>query len=319
MLFSIRTIVEAFGTSHWIKHFCQYQKDTRRFTMIPYNQTAAKIHSTDTITLKECVRRMSDSIDKRFCFDVIPEEKPNTVYTFQALSEEDRKLWLEAMDGQDPPPTHLTTSGSISGGSPSSEPTKTSEECSLDDLGFAFVSKCIEWMEERGLEDQGLYRIGGVASRVNRLIQGTLDRRKLNPETGLLDVDTSSEDWEIRTVTSALKQFFRNLPEPLMSHRLHQAFITAAKQKDTKERMDLIHCLIHELPQENFDMLHLLMSHLKRVSEKSDKNLMTISNLSVCFGPTLLRPEDESMSQILDIKFANVVVEILIENCDTVQ
>lgn len=54
------------------------------------------------------------------------------------------------------------------------------------------------------------------------------------------------------------------------------------------------------------------------MANNSDKNLMTISNLSVCFGPTLLRPEDESMSGILDIKFANVVVEILIENCDKV-
>lgn len=63
-------------------------------------------------------------------------------------------------------------------------------------------------------------------------------------------------------------------------------------------------------------------SHLiyitNRVAEKSDKNLMTTSNLGVCFGPTLLRAEDESMSTVLDIKFANVVVEILIENCDKV-
>ena len=55
-----------------------------------------------------------------------------------------------------------------------------------------------------------------------------------------------------------------------------------------------------------------------RVAAHSDKNLMTVCNLSVCFGPTLLRPEDESMSGILNIKFANVVVEILIENCDKV-
>ena len=54
------------------------------------------------------------------------------------------------------------------------------------------------------------------------------------------------------------------------------------------------------------------------VAAKSDKNLMTISNLGVCFGPTLLRPEEETMAAIMDIKFCNVVVEIMIENYDQV-
>ena len=41
---------------------------------------------------------------------------------------------------------------------------------------------------------------------------------------------------------------------------------------------------------------------------------MTVSNLGVCFGPTLLRAEEETVAAIMDIKFANVVVEILIQN-----
>lgn len=28
--------------------------------------------------------------------------RPNVTYTFQALSEEDRKLWMDAMDGKEP-------------------------------------------------------------------------------------------------------------------------------------------------------------------------------------------------------------------------
>jgi len=54
------------------------------------------------------------------------------------------------------------------------------------------------------------------------------------------------------------------------------------------------------------------------VAAKSDKNLMTVSNLGVCFGPTLLRPEEETVAAIMDIKFCNVVVEILIENHEKV-
>jgi hypothetical protein len=55
-----------------------------------------------------------------------------------------------------------------------------------------------------------------------------------------------------------------------------------------------------------------------RVSEFSDKNLMTVSNLGVCFGPTLMRPEEETVAAIMDIKFCNLIIEILIENYDKV-
>lgn len=55
-----------------------------------------------------------------------------------------------------------------------------------------------------------------------------------------------------------------------------------------------------------------------RVAKKCDKNLMTVGNLAVCFGPTLLRPEEETVASIMDIKFYNIVVEILIENCEKI-
>ena len=45
---------------------------------------------------------------------------------------------------------------------------------------------------------------------------------------------------------------------------------------------------------------------------------MTVSNLGVCFGPTLLRAEEETVAAIMDIKFANVVVEILIANWELI-
>lgn len=39
---------------------------------------------------------------------------------------------------------------------------------------------------------------------------------------------------------------------------------------------------------------------------------MTSANLGVCFGPSLLRPEVETVSAIYDIKFRNAIVEHLI-------
>ena len=75
-----------------------------------------------------------------------------------------------------------------------------------------------------------------------------------------------------------------------------------------------VHCLVQQLPHPHHRMLEMLLSHLAKIAIKCDKNLMTVSNLGVCFGPTLLRPEEETVASIMDIKFANVVVEILIQN-----
>lgn len=72
--------------------------------------------------------------------------------------------------------------------------------------------------------------------------------------------------------------------------------------------------LTNQLPEPNKRMLELLLAHLEKVSQNSRQNMMTVSNLGVCFGPTLLRNEEETVAAIMDIKFGNVVVEILIEN-----
>lgn len=46
---------------------------------------------------------------------------------------------------------------------------------------------------------------------------------------------------------------------------------------------------------------------------------MTVSNLGVIFGPTLMRSQEETVAAMMNIKFQNIVVEILIENYDKVR
>jgi len=78
--------------------------------MIAYNQISGKIAGTEELLLRSCTRRPSDSIEKRFCFDLTADNRPpGTVYTLQALSEEDRRLWLDAMDGREPVSVLIST------------------------------------------------------------------------------------------------------------------------------------------------------------------------------------------------------------------
>lgn len=106
------------------------------------------------------------------------------------------------------------------------------QECHLDELGYCFVKKCIKTIETRGLDDQGLYRIGGVNSRVARLLQMCLDRKNYDPQTGRVTMPDFSDpvEWETKTITSALKNYLRNLSEPLMTYNLHPSIIEAASK-----------------------------------------------------------------------------------------
>lgn len=76
-----------------------------------------------------------------------------------------------------------------------------------------------------GLEEQGLYRVVGVNSKVTKLLSMGLDRRKAEK----LTLEDSLE-WESKTITSSLKTYLRQLPEPLMTFKHHFSFIAAASK-----------------------------------------------------------------------------------------
>ncbi|OTF75539.1 hypothetical protein BLA29_014722, partial [Euroglyphus maynei] len=99
-------------------------------------------------------------------------------------------------------------------------------------------------------------------------------------ETDLLpSLNIDSEDFETKTLTSALKSYLRNLVEPIMTFKLHHSFITAAKLENRTLRIEKIHQLVHRLPSINFKVLKILIEHLQKVAKLHDKNLMTSSNL----------------------------------------
>uniref|UniRef100_A0A7N8X1W8 Rho GTPase activating protein 42a n=1 Tax=Mastacembelus armatus TaxID=205130 RepID=A0A7N8X1W8_9TELE len=279
--------------SVWTRYYCTYEKSSKMFTMSSTeSRPNGVVNGTpEMFRLRSCVRRKTDSIDKRFCFDIEVVER-HGVITLQALSEANRRLWMEAMDGKEP----IYTLPSL---------LSKKEETFLNEVGFNFVKKCIEVVETRGITTLGLYRTGGVNSKVHRL---------MTTSTAHSDIQLDADAWDNKTITSGLKNYFRCLAEPLLTYRLHKEFLKAAKYDDQTYRVRAIHALVHKLPEKNRAMLDLLTNHLHRVSSHSDKNLMTVSNLGMIFGPTLMRSQEETVAAMMNIKFQNIVVEIIIEN-----
>nr|XP_020849714.1 rho GTPase-activating protein 10 isoform X1 [Phascolarctos cinereus] len=287
-----------FGSS-WVKHYCMYRKAAKKFTMIPFeHRSGGKIGDGDVFSLKECTKRHTDSIDRRFCFDVEAADRPGIPVTMQAFSEEERKQWMEALGGKEALLPSLNRANLRREGG-----------AQLDKIGFTILRKCIRAVETRGINDQGLYRVVGVSSKVQRLLSVLMDAKTCNE----VDLENSL-DWEVKTITSALKQYLRSLPEPLMTYDLHGEFIIPAKCGSPESRVNAIHFLVHRLPEKNKEMLDILVKHLTNVSNHAKQNLMTVANLGVVFGPTLMRPQEETVAAIMDLKFQNIVVEILIEN-----
>uniref|UniRef100_A0A3B4FQZ1 Rho GTPase-activating protein 42 n=1 Tax=Pundamilia nyererei TaxID=303518 RepID=A0A3B4FQZ1_9CICH len=284
----------------WTRHYCTYEKSSKTFTMSnTENKSAGKqnglvVNQPEVFKLKSCIRRKTDSIDKRFCFDIEVAER-HGVMTLQALSESNRRLWLEAMDGREPIynlPAILSKK----------------EETYLNEAGFNFVRKCIDLVEMRGINTMGLYRIGGVNSKVQKLMTTVFSSK------APVDMDLDPDMWDNKTITSGLKNYLRCLSEPLMTFKLHKDFIMAVKSDDQNYRVRAVHALVHKMPERNKEMLELLIKHLVRVSAQNQSNLMTVSNLGVIFGPTLMRSQEETVAAMMNIKFQNIVVEILIEN-----
>lgn len=88
-------------------------------------------------------------------------------------------------------------------------------------------------------------------------------------------------------VCGTIKDFLRNLSEPLVTYALWPEFIRASEENDPSDRTVALYQAISQLPQPNRDTLAFLMIHLQKVSQSPDCK-MSKSNLARMFGPTIV-------------------------------
>nr|XP_004651872.2 rho GTPase-activating protein 15 isoform X1 [Jaculus jaculus] len=167
-----------------------------------------------------------------------------------------------------------------------------------------FVKQCIEAVEKRGLDVDGIYRVSGNLATIQKLRFIVNQEEKLN-----LD-DSQWED--IHVVTGALKMFFRELPEPLFPYSFFERFVEAIKKQDYSKRIETIKSLVQKLPQPNHDTMKVLFGHLTKIVAKASKNLMSTQSLGIVFGPTLLRAENETGNMAIHMVYQNHIAELML-------
>ncbi|XP_078198631.1 beta-chimaerin isoform X7 [Callithrix jacchus] len=161
-----------------------------------------------------------------------------------------------------------------------------------------------------GLKSEGLYRVSGFTEHIED-VKMAFDR-----DGEKADISANVYP-DINIITGALKLYFRDLPIPVITYDTYSKFIDAAKISNADERLEAVHEVLMLLPPAHYETLRYLMIHLKKVTMNEKDNFMNAENLGIVFGPTLMRPpEDSTLTTLHDMRYQKLIVQILIENED---
>ncbi|XP_041367346.1 unconventional myosin-IXAa-like isoform X3 [Gigantopelta aegis] len=161
--------------------------------------------------------------------------------------------------------------------------TQITERCKVPEIAERLVAA----IELHGMFTEGLYRKSGAAPKVRHL--------KELVEKDIHTVDF--EEYPIHVLTSTLKCYFRELPEPLLTFDLYDDFLRASEIKDYKEKVQSLFATIERLPKINYDLFERLIFHLARVAMHEQSNKMTANGLAIIFSPCLLRSSKKLQAQ----------------------
>ncbi|XP_056350583.1 rho GTPase-activating protein 22 isoform X9 [Oenanthe melanoleuca] len=165
-------------------------------------------------------------------------------------------------------------------------------------LAPLLVEQCVDFIRERGLTEEGLFRMPGQANLVKDL-QDSFDCG----EKPLFDSNT-----DVHTVASLLKLYLRELPEPVIPFAKYEDFLSCGQllSKDEGEGTQELVKQVKNLPQANYNLLKYICKStypslridtysrfLDEVQAHSSINKMSVQNLATVFGPNILRPKLE--------------------------
>uniref|UniRef100_A0A8C4QTX4 Rho GTPase-activating protein 7 n=2 Tax=Eptatretus burgeri TaxID=7764 RepID=A0A8C4QTX4_EPTBU len=139
------------------------------------------------------------------------------------------------------------------------------------------IQLAIAYLQEQGSDQVGLFRKSGVKSRIQAL-------REMNQSTpGAVDY-TGQSPYD---VADMLKQYFRDLPEPLLTSKLSETLLLIFQTVPVECQVDAAHATLLLLPAESREALQTLLALLSAVACRECDNHMPAGNLALCLAPSL--------------------------------
>ncbi|XP_045515888.1 rho GTPase-activating protein 100F [Pieris brassicae] len=146
------------------------------------------------------------------------------------------------------------------------------------------VRRCVEEIERRGLDIIGLYRLCGSAAK-KRILREAFERNARGVEL------TPDSVPDINVITGVLKDYLRELPQPLFSRCLFQMTLDAlgvCLPDDKEGNARLMASIVECLPRAARATLVFLLDHLALVVAAQDRNKMSPQHLAVALAPPLM-------------------------------
>lgn len=142
------------------------------------------------------------------------------------------------------------------------------------------VECCCSFIENRGLFAEGIYRLSGQKTKINQL-RAIFNK---DPQNSFINPD----QFTLNDVASLLKQYFRELPDALLTAERHDAFLAAVEVPDHDAMLYQLQEVVLTLPPANLETLKRMCSHLQMITEHAESNKMGMENVAMLFGPTLM-------------------------------
>jgi hypothetical protein len=176
----------------------------------------------------------------------------------------------------------------------------------------AVVDDIIASMRKMDLSVEGVFRKNGNIKKQQAMVE------KINQEG--CDVVNFMEQPVVQ-LAALLKRYLRDLPDPLMTHKLYSLWIAAAKLPDLERRKQCLHLACCLLPKSHRDSLEILLTFLKWAGSfhQLDDDVgskMDIRNLATVIAPNILTNANKAPALDGEAIYVIDAVEMLINNIE---
>ncbi|KAF9215527.1 hypothetical protein BGZ59_001136 [Podila verticillata] len=147
----------------------------------------------------------------------------------------------------------------------------------------SFVDDSISAMRNMDMSVEGVFRKNGNIRRLKELSE-SIDK---DPSAVNLTEDNPVQ------VAALLKKFLRDLPDPLLTFKLHRLFVVSQKMEDEAIRKTILHLTCCLLPKPNRDSMEAICLFLRWVAsfshvDEETGSKMDLHNLATVITPNVL-------------------------------
>ncbi|XP_034094291.1 rho GTPase-activating protein 25 isoform X1 [Gymnodraco acuticeps] len=223
----------------------------------------------------------------KYIFEIIPRtsgDRERCPYVFMANSQSDLEEWVRTLRRVIGVPTSGVFGKSLMD-------IVTYEQRFGPHMVPILVQKCVEYIKEHGLNEEGIFRLPGQDNAVKQF-RDAFDAGER---------PSFPSDTDVHTVASLLKLYLRELPEPVVPWTQYQDFLDCTNLLDSSgsEGWKKLEKQIALLPRTNYNLLSYVCRFLFEVQQHSSVNKMNVENLATVMGINLLKPQIEDPISVM--------------------